>query len=116
MKTWFVDTLKQLAQECQTEEDHYQDRRFRVVFAQTEAEALENAQLAISALNKLDRIRAGEEVVMSDAELDCLIDLGEHPTNVVSIPNPRRVGILDAYVVGVISCPTIRKFRAERGL
>lgn len=65
------------------------------------------------ALNKISQVLAGEAVIMTDAELDWLVDNGKHPNNVVSIPNPERVGILDKYLVGLQSHPAMRAARQQ---
>lgn len=49
--------------------------------------------------DKRARLVAGEKLVMSGAELDWLIDNELYPEDVVSIPNPGQVGVLDAYLV-----------------
>lgn len=61
------------------------------------------------ALSKWEDIKQGQRVIISDESLDALIDeLHARPTedpdamlffgNFVSIPNPKRVGIRDAYI------------------
>lgn len=60
---------------------------------------------------KLTMIRSGEEVVMSDDELNQLIEFDLLDNDVVSMPNPKQVGIRDAYLVGNLSCPAIRTAR-----
>lgn len=55
-------------------------------------------------IEKLARILNGEKVVCSDKELDEFIkaDMNNDVSvlnDVVSVPNPNRVGILDAYLV-----------------
>ncbi|MEX3983708.1 hypothetical protein AB4Y45_32520 [Paraburkholderia sp. EG287A] len=59
------------------------------------------------------QVLTGEAVVMSNAELDWLIDRDMHPGDVVSIPNPNQVGLLDAYLVGKTTCPQLRAERAK---
>jgi hypothetical protein len=58
-------------------------------------------------------ILAGRTAVMSSAELDWLIDNDMHPTDVVSIPNPDRVGTLDVYLVGKSTCPPMQAEREK---
>jgi hypothetical protein len=50
-------------------------------------------------LQKIGHIAQGQSAVMSDQELDWLIDNDLYPLHVVSIPNPERCGLLDAYLV-----------------
>lgn len=64
---------------------------------------------------KRARILAGETQIMSDAELDAWISDGM-PDDVVSINNPRRCGLLDAYVVGLVTNPLIAKYRSKAGI
>lgn len=54
---------------------------------------------------KIDQINRGELVVMSDIELDWMIDKNLDPDDIVSMPNPHQVGTLDAYLVGKKSTP-----------
>lgn len=65
----------------------------------------------IIALAKMREVEAGRAVVMSDAELEWLIDNELLPLDVVSIPNPQQVGILDARMVAKKTHPLMR---AER--
>lgn len=116
MTTWIVDVLDKVGQRVLPSAESPQDRRFRKVRAETFSEALWKARNEVRTLGKLDSILAGQEVVMSDKELDWLIDHDLHPVDVVSMHNPGRVGILDAYLVGKVTCPTIRAFRALHGL
>lgn len=62
--------------------------------------------------DKMQRILAGEAVVASDEWLD-QVDL---PSGVVAIPNPDRVGILDAYLVGKVDNPVIHEWRVKNGI
>ena len=59
------------------------------------------------------QLLAGQAVVMSNAELDWLIDRDMHPSDVVSIPNPRQVGTLDAFLVGKLTTPEMMAERAK---
>lgn len=59
-------------------------------------------------LTKIAEVNAGLAVIMSDAELDWLIDNEKHPKDVVSIRNPNQVGTLDSYLVAKTSHPVIR--------
>lgn len=59
------------------------------------------------------QVLAGQAVVMSNAELDWLIDRDMHPGDVVSIPNPNQVGTLDAFLVGKLTTPEIMAERAK---
>jgi hypothetical protein len=48
--------------------------------------------------NKIKALRAGQRVITNDAELDELTPaLGDDGNHLRSIPNPRRVGVLDEY-------------------
>lgn len=51
-------------------------------------------------LRKAATLRRGQTVVLSDAEYDQMVDRELYDLDVVSIPNPERVGILDAYLCG----------------
>lgn len=51
-------------------------------------------------LCKAASLRRGEAVVMSDAEYDAMIDRSLYDLDMVSIPNPQRVGFLDALLCG----------------
>jgi hypothetical protein len=62
---------------------------------------------------KLEDVKAGGAVVMSDAELDWLIDNDLHPTDMVSIRNPNQLGTLDAYLVAMKDHPVMRAERAK---
>lgn len=53
---------------------------------------------------KLAAIAEMQIVIMSELELDYMAYNDMHPAEVVSLPNPRQVGILDAYIVGHKSC------------
>lgn len=64
---------------------------------------------------KREQVLAGEAVVMSDKELDDWIKDGM-PTNVVSAPNPDQVGILDAWLVGLVTNTRIQEFRKNAGI
>lgn len=59
-------------------------------------------------LKKLADIKADLSAIMSDAELDWLIDNDLHPSDVVSIRNPHQVGLLDAYLVAKKSHPVMQ--------
>lgn len=59
-------------------------------------------------------ILAGRTAVMSDAELDWLIDHDMHPANVVSIANPQRLGLLDVYLVGNKDCAVMQAEREKQ--
>lgn len=65
---------------------------------------------------KLNAIESGAEVIMSDLELDRLIELDALPDNVVSMVNPNQLGFLDAYLVGHVSAPTIAAARKQLDL
>ena len=67
-------------------------------------------------LEKMNHVMAGNTVVMSNAQLDWLIDNDKHPADVVSIKNPQQVGILDAYVVAKSNHPVILAERAKVNL
>lgn len=56
-------------------------------------------------MDKIAEINAGLAVIMSDAELDWLIDNDKHPQDVVSIRNPNQIGTLDSYLVAKSSHP-----------
>ena len=64
-------------------------------------------------LAKHAELSAGTAVVMSDAELDWLIDNDMHPADVVSIRNPHQVGTLDKYLVAKITHPVMLAERAK---
>lgn len=70
-----------------------------------------NAQIVLA---KIAEVNAGLAVIMSDAELEWLIDNEKHPDNVVSIRNPHQVGTLDTYLVAQTSHPVMRAERQKQ--
>jgi len=64
-----------------------------------------NAQIVLA---KLAEVNAGLAVIMSDAELDWLIDNDKHPKGMLSIRNPNQVGTLDTYLVANTSHPVMQ--------
>jgi len=56
----------------------------------------------------------GKAVVMSHSDYEKLC--GSLGNDVASIPNPNRVGILDALLVGKITTPEIQAYRQLHGL
>lgn len=69
-----------------------------------------------STLEKLAQVKAGHTAIMSNAELDWLIEQDQHPLDMVSLPNPAQLGLLDAYMVALKSHPVVQAARAEREL
>ncbi|KVP98205.1 hypothetical protein WJ96_06430 [Burkholderia ubonensis] len=67
-------------------------------------------------LAKHAEVTAGSAVVMSDAELDWLIDNDLHPSDVVSIRNPHQMGTLDTYLVAKKSHPVMQAEREKQDL
>lgn len=61
---------------------------------------------------KLEAVLKGQAVIAGDEWLNSV----ELPVNVVSIPNPDRVGTKDLYIVGAITNPTIAEYRKSLGL
>lgn len=56
----------------------------------------------MTALQKLESMKLGNALVVSDDDLDEISVLDDDSTNRVrSIPNPNRVGILDAYIAWI---------------
>lgn len=68
------------------------------------------------ALKKMDEVHADLAVIMSDAELDWLIDNEKHPAYVVSIRNPNQIGTLDTYLVAKATHPVMLAERAKQEL
>jgi hypothetical protein len=68
------------------------------------------------ARSKIAEVIAGSAAVMSDAELDWLIDNELYPNNVVSIRNPNQVGTLDPYLVATTSHPVMKAEREKQDL
>lgn len=66
------------------------------------------------ALKKMADVAAGLTAVMSDAELDWLIDNERHPADVVSIRNPHQMGTLDTYLVAHKSHPVMQAEREKQ--
>ncbi|WP_157639775.1 hypothetical protein [Burkholderia ubonensis] len=66
--------------------------------------------------SKFAEVTAGAAVVMSDAELDWLIDNDMHPADMVSIRNPHQVGTLDTYLVAMKNHPVMLAERAKQDL
>jgi len=58
---------------------------------------------------RIDAVLSGEAKVFSHNELDVWIEMGM-PLDVVSIPNPLRVGTIDAFLVAKKEHPAIAKF------
>lgn len=63
-------------------------------------------------LEKLAQVKSGHTAIMSDAELDWLIEQDQHPKDMVSLPNPARLGLLDTYLVALKSHPVVQAARA----
>jgi hypothetical protein len=110
MTFWMVDLLDRVGHRVLPGAPSPQDMRFRKVQGSTLAEAMTRARMEVTSLNKLNSIHNGEAIVMSDEELDWLIDQDVYPASVVSIPNPQRVGILDAYLVAQKSHPCMKAY------
>ncbi|RQR65403.1 hypothetical protein DIE18_02830 [Burkholderia sp. Bp9125] len=66
--------------------------------------------------SKFAQVKAGSAVVMSDAELDWLIDNDMHPADMVSIRNPNQMGTLDTYLVAMTSHPVMLAERERQAL
>jgi hypothetical protein len=117
MTTWMVDLVEKAGQRVIPDATwNPADRRFRKVEASFLSDALHLAARQVVAIEKTARVVAGETAIMGDQELDWLIDWDMHPGDVVSVPNPQRLGVLDAYLVGKCDHPTMRTYRAARGL
>lgn len=67
-------------------------------------------------LAKMTRVIQGEVVVMSDAELEWLIDSELLPLDVVSLPNPQQVGTLDTRIVAKRTHPQMLAERQKQEL
>ncbi|HDR9103728.1 TPA: hypothetical protein QDB04_000502 [Burkholderia vietnamiensis] len=65
---------------------------------------------------KFEEVNAGAAVVMSDKELDWALGNDLHPDDVVSIRNPNRLGLLDAYLVAKTNHPVMLAERAKQDL
>lgn len=114
MPTWIVDTRDKVAQQViPTADGDPLDPRFRKVHAETLHQAIEQATFESVALKKMARILAGSEEVMSTKEYDWLIDVDAMPTNVASIANPQRMGLLDAWLVALSTSPSMVAFRKK---
>lgn len=113
MTTWIVDLQDKVGQRVlpSAETPTELNLRFRKVNGETLREALDHAQWEVIALKKLQSIQSGNSVLMSDKELDWLIDQGVYPTSVVSIANPQRCGILDAFLVANKDHAAIKAYR-----
>ncbi len=118
MTTWIIDVDAREGQRVLPgyEVQNRLDQRFRKVTADHFSEAYDKAVFESRTLRKLAGLLAGQEHLMSDKELNWLIDQDLYPLNVVSVHNVHRCGILDAYVVGKTTCPTIRAARVKAGL
>ena len=117
MATWIIDVLEKSGRKNieGMKRPDVKDLRHRLITAETFGEAFDRAKREVTALNKLASIRSGQEDIMSDRELDWLIEQDLYPLDMVSIPNPMRCGILDAYLVGRKSSPSIQAY-SERVL
>lgn len=118
MATWIIDVEAREGQRVLPgyEVQNHLDQRFRKVSADIFSEAFDKAAFESRALRKLEALHAGQEQLMSDKELNWLIDKDLYPLDVVSVHNAHRCGILDAYVVGKITCPTIKAARVAAGI
>jgi hypothetical protein len=56
------------------------------------------AAYAVALKKKLDRMRNGERVILSDRELDALLTMEGDAYHVRTVPNPKRLGMLDTYI------------------
>ena len=65
---------------------------------------------------KVTKIKAGELVILSDADFDILIEHNMVDDDFVSIPNPNQVGILDCWLGGSQYHPVMQNWRKERGI
>lgn len=63
---------------------------------------------------KMWKILHGETVIVSSEWLD--ENRKDLPEDCVSIPNPKRMGVMDAFLLGRIFSPEIAAFRKEMGL
>jgi hypothetical protein len=114
MPAWIIDTQERTGQLVLTG-DHpapigKENLRFRQVTAETVHHAIDKACFQRIALLKLQAIKEGKDAIMSDKELDWLIDEDLYPMNVVSIPNPLRMGVLDAYLVAGKAHPSVTAY------
>lgn len=69
-----------------------------------------------NAQTKMTEVIAGMAVVMSDDELDWLIDNDQHPGDVVSIRNPNQMGTRDTYLVARNTHPVMLAEKAKMDL
>lgn len=117
MTTWMVDLRDKAGQRVMPDAPwDPADRRFRKVHTDYFRDAFHLAARQVVALEKMASVVAGKTAVMSDQELDWLIAWDMHPTDVASMPNPQRLGLLDAYLVGKSSHPSLRAYRAAQGM
>ena len=80
----------------------------------TEEVPMEERKLPPTTVRKLQRIRSGEVVTVSDGEFELI---APHLDNdVVSIPNPRRLGVFDSLRVGRVNAEEMRAYRLQYGL
>lgn len=110
MTTWIVDLQARVGQRVQPSTPMPQDPRLRKVEGATLRDAIDRAQMESAAITKLQVIQTGDAAIMSDVELDWLIDQDVYPTNAVSIPNPTRCGLLDAYLVASKNHPAVKAY------
>lgn len=116
MTTWIIDALTKEGQRVlpSYEPPDPLDHRFRKVVADSFTAACEQAVFESIALQKIQRVASGETAVCSDRELDWLIEVGAHPTDVVSIPNPNRLGTKDIYLVAKSTHKVIQDARTKQ--
>jgi hypothetical protein len=67
------------------------------------------------AKEKLDKIMDGDAVAVGDAWLH-YVEGNALMDNIVSIPNPKRLGTKDPYLAGFPSNPQIKSYRVKMGL
>lgn len=116
MKDWIINVLTKTG--CEVAQNTTLPEPVSTVVRNVQApnlqDAIDKAVFQSIAIQKLQRAENGSEEIMSDRELDWLIDNDLYPLDMLSIPNPRRLGILDAYLVGQKTAPAIAAFRAEK--
>jgi len=116
MTTWMVDLADKVGQRVLPDAFwNPADRRFRKVEADFLTDALHLAASQVVALDKMRNVVAGETAIMSNQELDWLIDWDMHPGDVASMPNPARLGLRDTCLVARAGHPTMRAYRAAKG-
>lgn len=118
MPYFIVDVLDRVGQRvtADAQQTDPSDMRFVRVHADGFSAALAQASFVVSCRRAAKAIAQGQPVVLSDKQIDYLIDHGMWEDAWVSAHNPGQVGVLDAYVCATVSHPRMAALRQAAGL